>query len=543
MHDNPLLDRLRRRSSSIENHLIDEVRSGRLSRREFLRAASVVGIGLPLASAVVARSAAALPMSTAATRLRSLRIATATPGDHLDPLTIATDPGVLVVGQSGEYLTWSNDRLQLEPRLGTSWKPNTNATEWTFAIRKGVKFHNGRTLTADDVVATFDRLTDPASAGAAWGAFRGILTKGATRKVDAYTVTFGLDAAYGNFPYLVSSDNASAVILPRDYAGDWAKTFVGTGPWIRTDYKPGLGVTYKRNTAYWDRARIPRFDAMVVTFSADELSAIRLLQTGQVDGVASVSAATAPMLTGDPAVVLQSLRTSSHRQIHLRNDGVFGDRRVRQAFALALDRDAIVASVLGGKGDVGNDSPFAPAFASTDSTVAQRRNDLAKARQLMKDAGLEGGFDVQLDSWPGLEIPALVPKLQAAARLIDVTVRPNLSPDYYNNAWLDSSMGITDYRHRGAPNDVLWSTLRSDGIRNAARYRSPAYDALVNQYTAALDIASQRATASKIEALLIEDTPVVIPYFLNRMTAVRRGIAGVRATGAGHLDAAAAVSA
>ena len=542
MHDNPLLDRLRRRSSPIENHLIDEVRSGRLSRRDFLRAASVVGLGLPLASAVVGRSAA-LPVPTASTRSRSLRIATATPGDRVDPLTIATDPGVLVLGQSGEYLTWSNDRLQLEPRLGTSWKPNTNATEWTFAIRKGVKFHNGRPLTADDVVATFDRLTDPASAGAAWGAFRGVLAKGATRKVDAYTVTFGLDAAYGNFPYLVSSDNANAVILPRDYAGDWEKTFVGTGPWIRTDYKPGLGVTYKRNTAYWDRARVPRFDAMAVTFSADELSAVRLLQTGQVDGVASVSTTTAPMLTIDPAVVLQSLHSSAHRQIHLRNDGVFADRRVRQAFALSLDRDAIVGNVLGGKGDVGNDSPFAPAFASSDPTVTQRRNDVAKARQLLKDAGLEGGFDVQLDSWPGLEIPALVTKLQAAARLIDVTVRANLSPDYYTNAWLDSSMGITDYRHRGAPDDVLWSTLRSDGIRNAAHYRSAAYDALVNQYTAALDIASQRAAASKIQALLIEDTPVVIPYFLNRTTALRRGIAGVRATAAGHLDATAAVNA
>lgn len=543
MADNPYPDRLRWHRSPLEIDLIDELRAATMSRRAFLRAASVVGLGLPLAGAFAGPSlASAAPIPRTAKRLATLRIGVAAPTDRLDPLSLDSDGAVAILGQSAEYLTWSNDRLQLEPRLGTSWKPNADASQWTFAVRKGVRFHNGKGLTADDIVATFDRLTDPANSSTALSVFGGVLAKGNTTKVDSYTVSFELNVPYANFPYLVSSDNVNAVILPKNYAGDWEKTFVGTGPWIRQEYRAGLSVTYKRNAGYWDRARIPRFETLVLSLLGDEGAAVQQLQAGQIDAIAKVGVAGAQLLAADPAVVVQSIRTSSHRQIHLRNDGVFADKRVRQALALTLDRDSTVAAMTAGRGDLGNDSPFAPVFAATDASVPQRRADLDRARQLMKDAGVADGFEVQLDLWPGLDVAALAGRVQSSAKQIGIVVQPNLTADYYTKAWLDSAMGITDYRHRGVPNFFLWAPLRSDGAWNAAHYRSPMYDVLVAQYNAALDVASQKAAARRVEELLLDDTPIVIPYFANHNAASKRSLVGLRITGAGHVDAASATT-
>lgn len=542
MLDNPAAGPSGTGLSAIEIDLVDEARAGRVSRREFIRAASVIGLSLPIAAlpfpviAAVPHAAVGIAGTTAAKKLGTIRVAALAPGERLDPTTLSSEGGVLLVGQTGEYLTWSNDRLQLEPRLGTSWKPNSNATKWTFAIRKGVRFHNGRPLTADDVVATFERLSDPANASYALSVFAGVLSKGSTLKIDTFTVTFNLDVPHANFPYLVSSDNANAVILPKDYTGDWDRTFIGTGPWVLTGYAAGERATFKRNSAYWDRARIPRFATLALSLYNDESDVVRQLQAGQIDAIAHVGAATGQSLATDPTVLVQSLRTSSHRQIHLRNDGVFADRRVRQAFALTLDREAMLLAMTAGRGDLGNDSPFAPAFGATEGSVPQRKADLARARQLMKDAGAEAGFEVQLDSWPANDVSALAARLAMAAIQIGISIRPSLTPDYSARSWLDSQMGITDYRHRGAPNFVLWSALRSVGSWNAAHYRSMAFDGLVQDFNAALDVQSQKTTAKRIEEMLLDDTPIVVPYFANHVTAVRRGIVGVRVTGAGHLD-------
>ena len=141
--------------------------------------------------------------------------------------------------------------------LAESWSPNKDGTVWTFKLRKGVKFHNGKAMTADDVVATFDRLADPANGSNALSAFTGLLSKGGTRKVDDYTVEFHLDAANGNFPYAVSTDNYNAVIIPADYNGDYEKTMIGTGPFKLEKYTPKVGATFVRNPDYWGGQQYP----------------------------------------------------------------------------------------------------------------------------------------------------------------------------------------------------------------------------------------------------------------------------------------------
>src|SRR5256886_12272766 len=154
------------------------------------------------------------------------------PAGAMDPI-LTNDLGRLtILGQCGEYLAFSDKYLHLRPVLATSWTPNADGSAWTFKIRQGVKYNHGTTpMTVEDVVATFNRLADQSITGNnALSNFKGVLSKGNVTKVDNQTVKFQLDAPNGNFPYLVSSDNYNAIILPASYNGGWDKTFIGTGP-------------------------------------------------------------------------------------------------------------------------------------------------------------------------------------------------------------------------------------------------------------------------------------------------------------------------
>src|SRR4051794_29845469 len=129
------------------------------------------------------------------------------PSTEIDPIKVADEGGLGVMSQSGEFLAWSDNKLNLDPRLAESWKPNKDGSVWTFKIRQGVKFHDGTPLTAADVASSINALSDPKNGSNALSTFAGVLSKGSATAVDPTTVRFELDSANGNFPYLLSSDN------------------------------------------------------------------------------------------------------------------------------------------------------------------------------------------------------------------------------------------------------------------------------------------------------------------------------------------------
>jgi len=545
------VDEFRRTSSEVENHLIDELSAGKINRREFVRRGTVLGLSLPALSFIASACGGDDDGSaTDATDTTgggpqaggTLRTALISPSGALDPLTVGDEGGLAVLGQSGEYLAWSDDQLMLQPRIAESWEPNEDGSVWTFAIRQGVTFHDGTPLTAEDVLATIEyHLGNESNA---LSALTGALSAGNTKLVDEFTVEFTLDAPNGNFPYLLSSDNYNVIILPKTYQGDWESTFIGTGPWKLDTYTPEVGVTYLKNPDYWDASRVPLADKSEVKFYEEEQARVLALQAGEVDVLSNFSVAGGESLLEDPSVTLIEIQASQHRVIHMRTDmEPFTDKRVRQAMALTLDRQALVDGLFEGRADLGNDSPFAPVFPSTDPSVPQREKDVEQAKQLLQDAGKGGGFSIKLESWQGFEIPDLAVLVQNAAEEIGVKVDLQLTDDgaYYGNftyggsRWLDSPFGITDWGHRGVPNVFLGSTLKSEGTYNAPHFKNPEFDQLVADYVAAFDLDSQRALAKQIQELLLEETPAIIPYFYYHLAATK-SVAGVEPTGMGHFD-------
>ena len=464
------------------------------------------------------------------------------PAGAINPVTIADAGGVTILSQFAEALVLSAPDLSAVPLLAESWAPNADGTVWTFKLRQDVKFHNGKLMTADDVVATFDRLSDPAMGSNALSALSGMLSKGGTRKVDDYTVEFHLDAANGNFPYVVSTDNYNAVIIPAEMPEDFEATMIGTGPFKLEKYTPKVGASFVRNPDYWGAAALP--DRIEIKFYDDYQPQILALQAGEIDLIQQVPVLQAVGLLADPSFNIITTPSSAHHQVHMRTDmEPFKDKRVRRAIALTLDRPKFVQGLLRGKAQIGNDSPFMPAYPSTDASIPQREMNIAEAKQLMEAAGMAGGFKTTLTTEKYLEIPDYAVLIQNAVKEIGGDIALNIMDQgaYYGDAvpgkspWLDSEMGITDYGHRGVPNVFLQAPLTSTGTWNSAHFANAEYDTLVKGYVASLDLEAQRSAAGKIQTLLQDETPVIFSYFYDFLTVTKAGATGVVATAMGHI--------
>jgi peptide/nickel transport system substrate-binding protein len=553
--DRRRLSRLREGQGDIANHVIDEFAAGRMSRRDFIRRGSVVGISLPLLGAIVSAcgSSSSSPSSTPSSAGQAgatIKVGIVTPTAAINPLTVADQGGLDMLAQTGEYLCLSGQSLTLKPVLAESWTPNATADVWTFKIRQGVKFHDGKALTADDVVYTYQLQSDPKNTSNALSNFGGVLTPSGVQKVDDFTVAFHLAAPNGNFPYLTSSDNYNMIIIPNGYnPADWQSSFIGTGPFVLKSYTAKVGASFTRNESYWGTKALPAETQF--TFYADQTPEILALSNGSIDVVGQFAVAGAEQLlaSGAPYNIIR-LKSSAHRELSMRCDQApFTDPRVRQAIALTLDRPAIVQALFKGYADIGNDSPFAPVFPSTNTSVAQRTQNIAKAKSLLAAAGHSSGFSTHLTTEQFLEIPEYAQIVVQSAKAIGVTIGLTVesSSAYYgkatfgNSDWLDATMSLVDYGHRSVPNVFLTAPLETinattgTGSWNAAHFNNSQYDSLVSKYIATVDLSTQRTIAGQIETLLLDQTPVIFGYFYNYLTATGKNVSGAYPTAIGHI--------
>lgn len=548
--DHGRLDDLRRGRGPVQEHVIDEFVAGRLSRREFLRKGSLVGLSMPLLGGILAAcgsSGTTTPSGTGATAKgkagATIKAGILVPAAAINPITIADQGGLELLGNVGEFLVFTDHQNNYHPWLATSWKPNSDASVWTFKIRQGVKFNNGKPMTVDDVVYSFKTQSDPKSSANALSVFGGTLAPDGVEKVDDTTVAFHLEAPNNGFVDAVSEDNYNMVIVPNNYNySNYQKDFIGTGRFMKADYTPNVGATYVRNPHYWGTPALP--SKIEWTFYQTESPMAAALQAGSIDCMDQFSVATSPqLLTGGFNVI--SLKAATHRELSMRCDtGPFKNKLVRQAVALTLDRHAIVAALFKGEAVVGNDSPFAPTFRATDPSVPQRVQNIAKAKQLLAQAGVPHGFSTPLLTETTQEIPhfAQIVKQSAAQIGVNINLTIETPTKYYGQAvfgksdWLDGEMSLVDYGARAVPNVYLKAPLQSinaktgQGSWNAAHFNDPTYDKLSKQFIAAVDLSTQRQLAGQIQRLLLDETPIIFAYFYNYLSAAQKNVTGTYPT-------------
>jgi peptide/nickel transport system substrate-binding protein len=550
--DHGRLDDLRRGRGPVQEHVIDEFVAGRLSRREFLRRGSMAGLSMSLLGGILAAcgssgTSSAPSSSTTGKAGATIKAGLLVPAAAINPITIADQGGLELLGNVGEFLVFTDHQNNYHPWLATSWTPNADASVWTFKIRQGVKFNNGKPMTVDDVVYSFKTQSDPKSSANALSVFGGTLAPDGVQKVDDTTVAFHLEAPNNGFLDAVSEDNYNMIIVPNGYDyGNYQKDFIGTGRFMKAAYTPNVGATYVRNPHYWGTKALP--SKIEFTFYQTEAPMAAALQAGSIDCMDQFSVAASPQLLTSGFNVI-SLKAATHRELSMRCDtGPFKNKLVRQAIALTLDRPAIVAALFKGQAEVGNDSPFAPTFRATDTTVPQRVKDLAKAKQLLAQAGVSRGFSTPLLTETTQEIPhfAQIVKQSAAQIGVDITLTIETPTKYYGQAvfgksdWLDGQMSLVDYGARAVPNVYLKAPLQSidaktgQGSWNAAHFNDPTYDKLSKQFIAAVDLSTQRTLAGQIQRLLLDETPIIFAYFYNYLSAAQKNVTGTYPTAQGQ---------
>jgi peptide/nickel transport system substrate-binding protein len=537
------------RATDHENELIDELATGQIDRETFLRQGAMIGLSLGTLGGILGafglRPEIAQAARSATKAGGTLRIAITKPTGSLDPVKVADLGGLGVTLIPGEQLVFADARSVLKPVLATRWTPNRTGTVWTFTIRRGVRFHSGKSLSPADVVATFDRLTDPAVASAGASSFKGVLSKGGAQ-ARGNTVVFELEAPTGTFPYLLSQITYQAIILPADYNGDFGETFNGTGPYKLGQNRPGQGVTFVRNPQWWGGN--PPLDSVVLTYAEDEQAMVLALRGGQSDLANQLSYLATRPLVRDANLQVLRVAASNHRQMHMRNDTKpFDDKRVRQAIALSLNRPGLVRALFGNTGEVGNDSPMWPGYTFTDRSVPQRKQSLARARALLRAAGVESGTQLRLSTYRSQEMPDYAQRVQQALRPLGLNVRLDVqtgaqyfggkqTTDKGGTPWLTVPFGIVDYGHRAVPLTFLNASLSRKGVWNAAHYRSARYDRLVAEFSAAVSAAQRKRISRQIQLQLLEDTPIVFSYFYSYLTASRKSLKGYTPDGLGVIN-------
>jgi peptide/nickel transport system substrate-binding protein len=538
-YPNEKIEEFRRSAGELENDLIDEYTAGNLTRRELIQRGSALGLSLSFLALLGGRGEAyAAAMRPAARRAGgTLRVGSPSADGSLEPPLLQSLGALAVSHMAGEQLVFADKNSVLRPQLATSWKASKGSKSWTFKIRQGVKFHDGTPMTVDDVVATFNRLLTKNSQ--ALSSFNGVLSPGAVHKVDDQTVRFELDSPNGFFPYLTSQMTYQAIILPKSYQlpsdlakpGDWTNNMNGTGPFKLKQNRGAAGYSFVANPGYWGGK--PLLDAVEWSI-LDDQPRVTALQSGQIDLAVQVSYQGAQQLKGSANVI--PLQTANHRYLNMNvNVKPFNDVRVRQAIALALNRPEIVQGLWGPYAQLGNDSPMWPGYVFTDRSVPQRHQQIAKAKQLLKEAG-HTNLNLTLTCYRAFEMPDYAQRVAQQLKKIGIncSVKVYTSTQYFDGnsfgskpplaPWLSTNFGIVDYGHRAVPLTYLNAALRSHGVWNAARYHNKSFDALINHFQAASGIKDQRKYARLMEQTLLHDTPVIYAYFYNYIAATSKKV-------------------
>jgi peptide/nickel transport system substrate-binding protein len=527
------IENYRRNAGELENELIDEFNAGTLTRGDLIRRGSVLGLSLPLLGLLVgAPVAAAAPARAVRRSAGTLRVGGVIPDGSLEPPLLQSLGALSISHIAGEQLVFADKNSVLRPRIATSWKASNNAKTWTFQIRQGVKFHDGTPLTADDVVATFKRLLTKNSQAGYTGVISGV------KKTGDYAVQFTLPSSNGFFPYFTSQQTYQSIILPKSYQipadlskpGEWTEKMNGTGPFRLKENRGAAGFTFEANPTYWGGK--PSIDTVEWQVLEDQ-ARVTALESGQIDLAVQLSYQGAQQV-GSKAI---PLRTANHRYLNMNTKKApFNDVRVRQAFALALNRPDIAKGLWGQFAEVGNDSPMWPGYAFT-AKVPQRKQDIAKAKALLKAAGQEN-LKVTLTCYRSFEMPDYAQRVAQALKQIGVncSVKVYTSAQYFDGVnfgskgklapWLSTDFGIVDYGSRAVPLIYLNNGLKSGGIWNAARYTNQAFDKMVNSFEAAPSLAQQKKYAKQIQLLLLKDTPVIYAYFYNFIAGASPSVKG-----------------
>ena len=487
--------------------------SGRISRREFLRAAMAIG-AVGAASGML--SSAALAAGPRSGGHFKVGLAHGSTTDSLDPTNWENDFTSMLGYTFNNYLTEVDKQGNLVGELAESWEGSDGAKKWVFKLRKGVTFHNGKTVTPQDVIdsMTMHRGEDSKSPA------KPLLAPVTEIRADGDHVVFLMETGNADFPYLLSDYHIP--IMPSNGNGDVDRTAgIGAGGYIVKEFEPGVRAVLERNPDYWktDRAH---FDSAEILSVIDVAARTNALTTSEVHAIDRCDLKTVHLLKRDPSLNVTQVTGFRHYTFPMRTDiAPFDNPDVRMALKLALNREELVQKILRGYGIPGNDTPIAPA-TSFYADLEQRTYDPERARALLKKAGMEG-LTVDLSAadaaFPGAVDAAVLYKEHAAAAGIDINVVREPNDGYWSSVWMNKPWCACYWSGRPTA-DWMFSTAYAAGADwNDTFWDNERFNELLTDARVELDPARRAEMYAEMQRIVRDDGGTVVGMFSDYVSA------------------------
>ncbi len=498
---------------------------GRISRREFLKQVSALGLAAAV-SPMVLPGAANAEKPKRGGRLR-LGLSGGSTTDSLDPATI-TDMMMQVInqGQIRNSLVEIDVNNQPIPELAESWEPTPDAKKWVFKLRKGVEFHNGKTMTAEDVIYSINHHRGKDSKSAA----KALLDAVEEIKADGkYTVIFTLKGGNADFPYILSDYHLT--ISP---AGSNFLDGIGTGGYILKEYEPGVRAFAVRNPNYFKENRA-FFDEVETICINDVNARTNALKTGQIDVMNRCELKTVHLLQRMPGIQVMKQQGFKHYTFAMLCDvSPYDLNDVRLGLKYAVDREQMVKTILRGYGTVGNDHPISTANRYHASELPQRKYDPDKAKFYMKKAGKLGEtfrLHVSEAAFVGAIDAGVLYRESAAKAGIKIEVVREPSDGYWSNVWMKKPWCAVFWSGRPTE-DMMFSTAYAAGAPwNDTHWENKRFNELLVAARAELDEKKRREMYVEMQRLVRDEGGVVVPMFAMDLAAatdkIRHGKLGV----------------
>ncbi|MBK7894815.1 MAG: ABC transporter substrate-binding protein [Candidatus Promineifilaceae bacterium] len=523
----------------------EQLEQGRISRREFMRFATLLGMSASVATIAAAcgsgaadepatdsgDSAADAGGSTdsgSETAVSSIkRGGTLTKSMQLQlldhPARLSWVEGANIVRQIGEYLTETGSDNITRPFLLDRWEANSTVDIWDLYLKQGIKFNNGDELTADDVMFTFGEWLNPDVGSSMLGLLSYLSGMSDVEKVDDYHIRLHLQSPNIGVPEHLF--HYPAIILHRSFEGDIVQQPIGTGAFLLTEYAEGERAVFTRREDYWqmgeDGSPLPYLD-QVIYVSTDKDAGVAALQSGQVDSLYDPRPSDWQALKDVPGLATYAASTAQCLVLRMRVDlEPWNDNRVRTALKMAQDRSKNLQLAYFGEGDLSIDAhvaPIHPAYAELPIPEYDPEGARALLEEYAAEMGIELPLKVTLATKNDQNEPELAQAIKESATDAGFDITLDITePGGYWDRWTEVDLGITSWTHRPLDTMVLPLAYIEEAIGawNETRWTDDEFETLLRQAEATLDVEERRAIMANIEQIMQDRGPIGNSFWKN----------------------------
>ena len=411
-----------------------------------------------------------------------------------------------------------DENLTPNPELAESFEPNSNATEWTFKIRKGVEFHDGSKLTADDVIYTMNRHRGEDSKSV----FKSMLAPVVEwKKMGSHEVKAVLNSPNSDLPAILGLFQAK--VIKNGTNGDG----IGTGPFTTESFEPGIKSVHKRNENYWREPA--HLDAIEMTAITDPVARVNALISGDIQMSATVEPNSFRQIEESSTAKLNSIPAGQQIGICcLRNTAPGNNDDFLRGLQYIQNRERIVKRILKGKGTVGNDTPIAPAHG-TDfcSELPQREYDPDKAKFHFKKSGVSSAEIFVAPVAVGIEDIVLMAQANCAKIGFDLKIKKVPADGYWGAVWMKEPINVVNWFMRPTANAQIAIQFAPNGPWNDTYWNNERMGELLKMSLAELDPTRRHEMYCEMQTLIHNGSGMVIPAFTNVNDGIANNVMGV----------------